>query len=128
MGRRKSLACARNQQVGWRRRRSTENRRVMDSAGGSTFRVFVLPCRYNSTIPLQYVNAKQIVLLFRVADPFGFRGSGFDFSYVPGQINSFDTTDAAFCISFRSLVIDACPSAHKTAKPRVAVLLISSSI
>jgi hypothetical protein len=28
-------------------------------------------------IPLQYVNAEELVQSFRVADPFGFKGSGF---------------------------------------------------
>jgi len=28
-------------------------------------------------IPLQYVNAEELVSLFRMADPFGFKGSGF---------------------------------------------------
>ena len=40
-------------------------------------RIFLLTNAHNWMIPLQYVIAEGLVLLFRVADPFGFKGSGF---------------------------------------------------
>jgi hypothetical protein len=44
----------------------------------------LLTCDRNWMIPLQYVHAEELVLPFRVADPFGFlKRRGFDFSCVP---------------------------------------------
>ena len=37
-------------------------------------------------IPLQYVNAEELVQLFRVADPFGFKGSGYDANSVGAKV------------------------------------------
>jgi len=41
------------------------------------FALFLLTNPHRCMIPLQYVNAEELVWLFRVADPFGFKGSGF---------------------------------------------------
>jgi hypothetical protein len=39
--------------------------------------IFFLTARYGGMIPLQYVKVEGLLLLFRVAAPFGFKGSGF---------------------------------------------------
>ena len=59
-------------------------RRIVDEsasvrAGGwqTLSRFFLLTITHNWMIPLQYVNTEGLVWLFRVADPFGFKGSGF---------------------------------------------------
>lgn len=41
------------------------------------FLLFLLTNRRRWMTPLQYVNAEALVLLFRVADAFEFKGSGF---------------------------------------------------
>jgi hypothetical protein len=41
------------------------------------FVFFLLPNASDWIIPLQYVNAEELVWLFRVADPFGFKKVGF---------------------------------------------------
>ena len=41
------------------------------------FRSLFLVERLDWIIQLQYVNAEELIQLFRVAEPFGFKGSGF---------------------------------------------------
>jgi hypothetical protein len=47
------------------------------------FAFFLLTNAHSWMIPLQYVNAEELVWLFRVPDPLVWKGRGFDFSTVP---------------------------------------------
>jgi len=49
-----------------------ESRRV-----AHPFAFLLLTRIHNCMMPLQYVNAEELVQFFRVADPFGSKGSGF---------------------------------------------------
>ncbi len=53
------------------------SKRLRISRVAHPFVFFLLTRAHTWMIPLQYVNAEELVSLFRMADPFGFKGSGF---------------------------------------------------
>jgi hypothetical protein len=55
----------------------TWGHRAALGAGGPPFRVFLFACPHSWMIPLQYINPDGLVRPFRLADPFGLKGSGF---------------------------------------------------